>query len=204
MSQTAAPTGRSTSEPGFDPKEFRRTLGQFATGVTVVTYDLDGAPRGATVNSFTSVSIEPPLVLVSIARSAKAYEALQGKPFTVNVLATEQLGMALRFAGKPDDSPIPWEQGRWAPRITGALAHFECTPWAAYDGGDHVLFLGRVEAYDRSPGEPLAFFAGRFRRMGLLLPDGPRVIPLDGRPFPEYVTHLHRLHEAAERGLDPD
>lgn len=190
--------------PDLDPKEFRRTLGQFVTGVTVVTYDLDGEPRGATVNSFTSVSIEPALVLVSIARSAKAYEGLRNRAFTINVLATEQLNIALHFAGKPGGAPVPWEEGAVAPRLAGALAHFECSPWASYDGGDHVLYLGRVEAFDRAPGEPLSFYAGKFRRMGLLLQDGPRVIPLDGRPFPEYVTHLHRLHEAVDRGLDTE
>lgn len=149
-----------------DPRHLRNCFGQFATGVTVVTYEADGIPRGATVNSFTSVSLDPPLVLVSIAKSARTCTALERKAFAVNVLARDQCDLAMQFAGKPRDGvEIGWLDGDLAPRLNGALAWFECRPWCQYDGGDHVLFVGEVTHYDARPAEPLVFHAGGFRCM---------------------------------------
>jgi len=123
--------------------------------------------HGITVNSFTSVSLEPPLVLVSIARSARACELLAGRPFAVNILRAHQRDLALHFAGKPQEGlGIPWEAGRLAPRLAGCLAYLECSPWQAYDGGDHVLYLGRVEEFSYGDGEPLVFFAGVLGPLG--------------------------------------
>ncbi|NLU83113.1 flavin reductase family protein [Rhodococcus sp. HNM0569] len=154
-----------------DPRKLRDTLGSFATGVTVLTYCSGGAYHGMTVNSFTSVSLEPPLVLVSLMRTSRALTYLLERPFAVNVLGDDQLQTARQFAGKPDDTHvIDWVTDEDAPRIDGSLAYFQCTPWASYDGGDHVLLLGKVSSFGtRESAEPLLFYQGRW---GALAPGG--------------------------------
>ena len=142
-------------------QHFRGSLGRFATGVAVVTFDTDQGRHGITVNSFTSVSLEPPLVLVSIARTTKSHDELAGRPFTVNVLGAEQRALASNFAGKPTGEPR-WIEGTVAPRLAGVLSYFECTPWAAYDGGDHTLYLGEVVSFDYRAGDALGFVNGQF------------------------------------------
>jgi flavin reductase len=153
----------SPDSPLYRPPShfFRGSLGRFATGVAVVTFDGPRGRRGITVNSFTSVSMEPPLVLVSIAKAAKAHEELVDRPFTVNVLGAEQQALAAHFAGKPTAEPV-WVDGGVAPRISGVLSYFLCTPWARYDGGDHTLFLGEVADFDYRSGDALGFVNGRF------------------------------------------
>ncbi|NUP75366.1 MAG: flavin reductase family protein [Sinomonas sp.] len=140
---------------------FRGSLGRFATGVAIVTFDGATRRHGITVNSFTSVSLEPPLVLVSIARAAKAHDELAGRPFSVNILGAEQQPLALHFAGRPGADP-EWVEGSVAPRLSRVLAYFECTPWAAYDGGDHTLYLGEVADFGYRSGDALAFANGHF------------------------------------------
>ncbi len=148
----------------LDPKQLRRCFAQFATGVTVVTTRAEGAVHGLTVNSFTSVSLDPPLVLVSIDERTRARTLLDGRPFTVNVLAYDQQELALHFAGAaPALADIAWEEGATLPRLAGCIAYLECSPWRAYEGGDHTLFLGRVERHEAADGEPLVFFQGRFQ-----------------------------------------
>jgi flavin reductase len=142
-------------------QHFRGSLGRFATGVAVVTFDTDQGRHGITVNSFTSVSLEPPLVLVSIARTTKSHDELAGRPFTVNVLGAEQQLVASNFAGKPTGEPR-WIEGTVAPRLAGVLSYFECTPWAAYPGGDHTLYLGEVVNFDYRAGDALGFVNGQF------------------------------------------
>ncbi|WP_031464443.1 flavin reductase family protein [Sciscionella sediminilitoris] len=151
-----------------DTRELRRCLGHFATGVTVVTCDAGGAPHGATVNAFSAVSLNPPLVLVSLDRRSKVCAHLDGAPFTVNVLAEPQDELALHFAGKPMAGEIGWRypDPRLAPELAGALATISCTPWRAYDGGDHVLYLGRVEHFAITEQDPLVFYLGGFRHLG--------------------------------------
>ncbi len=151
----------------LDPRQLRNTLGNFATGVTVVTYESGDAYRGVTVNSFTSVSMDPPLVLVSLMRTSRALNYLLERPFAVNVLGDAQLATALQFAGKPqDDHRIEWVTDDGAPRINGSLAYFQCTPWAGYDGGDHVLLIGRVLGYgQQDETEPLLFYRGNWGAM---------------------------------------
>ncbi|WP_326809861.1 flavin reductase family protein [Streptomyces scopuliridis] len=151
----------------IDPQQLRTCLGYFATGVTIVSCTVGDAPHGATVNSFTAVSLDPPLVLVSLSRTSKAARLLAGRPFTVNVLSEEQRDLALRFAGSPEASgPSPsWLPAPLglAPALSGSLANFSCSPWATYDGGDHVLFLGRVERLAHRPeARPLLFYRGSF------------------------------------------
>jgi flavin reductase (DIM6/NTAB) family NADH-FMN oxidoreductase RutF len=187
-------------------QRLRKLLGEFATGVTVVTYrDAGGHPRGATMNSFTSVSLDPPLVLVSVARQARASEGLQDNAFAVNILAASQLDLALHFAGKPRDTPVPWhEPADGPPRLTGTTAWMQCRPWRAYDGGDHILVLGEVERHDARPLDPLMFHRGEFRRPGLKLLHMPRTIAFDGRPASEWVGHMHTLHALSDAGLDSE
>ncbi len=139
----------------------RGSFGRFATGVAVVTFDASTGRHGITVNSFTSVSLEPPLVLVSIARNTHSHDELAGKNFTVNVLGAEQEALAMNFAGKPNQEP-QWVEGDIAPRLAGTLSWFACTPWASYDGGDHTLYLGEVQDHDYRSGDSLGFVNGRF------------------------------------------
>lgn len=152
--------------PPVEPLHLRHCLSRFATGVAVVSYRAEGDTRGLTVNSFTSVSLDPPLVLVSVARSARAAGHLGRVPFTVNVLGAGQLDVALHFAGRlRGPLKVSWQSTRdhLAPTLEGALASLRCEAWHSYDGGDHRLHLGRVvEAAARGDGEPLMFDRGRF------------------------------------------
>jgi flavin reductase (DIM6/NTAB) family NADH-FMN oxidoreductase RutF len=145
-------------------QSLRSCLGRFATGVAVVTFDTGEGPRGITVNSFTSVSVQPPLALVSVARTARSHDALKRRPFCVNVLAAEQETIARQFAGSTGDraDEVTWVQGAAAPRLAGMLAHLECAPWRDYDGGDHTLFLGEVTDFAYRDGNALAFHTSRF------------------------------------------
>ncbi len=146
---------------GHRTSHFRGSLGRFATGVAIVTFDGATKRHGITVNSFTSVSMDPPLVLVSIARSAKAHDELAGRPFAVNILGAEQRRLALHFAGSPGPEPV-WVEGGTAPRLSNVLAYFECTPWAEYDGGDHTLYLGEVVDFNYRSGDALAYANSAF------------------------------------------
>ena len=139
----------------------RGSFGRFATGVAVVTFDASTGRHGITVNSFTSVSMDPPLVLVSIAKTTHTHDELAGKPFTVNVLGAEQEALAMHFAGKPGVEP-KWVEGDTAPRLSGVLSWVSCTPWASYEGGDHTLYLGEVQEHDYRSGDTLGFVSGRF------------------------------------------
>jgi flavin reductase (DIM6/NTAB) family NADH-FMN oxidoreductase RutF len=140
---------------------FRGSLGRFATGVAVVTFQGDTGRHGITINSFTSVSMEPPLVLISIGHTAKSHDMLFDRPFSVNILGAEQEDVGWNFAGRPNDS-AEWVDGTVAPRLSGTISWFECTPFANYPGGDHTLFLGEVVNFDYRKGDYLGFIAGKF------------------------------------------
>lgn len=147
----------------IDGMLMRQTAGQFATGVTVVTYEHEGENFGATVNSFTSVSLDPPLVLVSMMNSSRAAQKLGDRPFTVNILRHDQHAVAMQFAGKPlDPDAVEWVDDSAAPRLGGTVGHFVCEPWEIYPGGDHVLVVGRVVSVGSEPGHALTFHQGRF------------------------------------------
>ncbi|MCD4533693.1 flavin reductase family protein [Nocardioides sp. cx-169] len=152
-----------------DPYALRAAFGRFATGVVAVTYEADGVRYGMTANSFTSVSLDPALALVAVKRTSRAREFLETGHYTVNVLAEEQLDTGLHFAGRPGGPEVEWVTTGRSPRIAGALAYFECEPWATYDGGDHVLVVGRVTAFGEGSGAaeaaPLVFFEGAWRRL---------------------------------------
>lgn len=148
-------------------RELRRAFGHFPSGVTVVSYAHDNRIFGITVSSFTSISLDPPLILVSLMRSSRASHLLPHVPFTVNVLAKGQLDLAFQFAGmNSEPADIQWDISGSAPRLTQAHAYFSCHPWRTYDGGDHVLVLGEVLDYSFTHDtEPLVVHQGAWREM---------------------------------------
>lgn len=148
------PTSRSR-------RRLRAGLSRFTTGVTVVTFHGPDGPRGFTVNSFTSVSLNPPLILVGVARGARAHSDLPGRHFAVNVLGAEQVSLAKHFAGHDGAAPSWLESGE-APTLAGSLATFQCRPWHRCAAGDHTLHLGIVTAFDYRSGDLLGFVNGRF------------------------------------------
>ncbi|MFF5988372.1 flavin reductase family protein [Prauserella flavalba] len=186
----------------MDPREFRRCLGRFATGVTVITYRSAEGIRGATVNSFTSVSLEPRLVLVSLARRTQACTAMEGASFAINVLRSDQTDLAYQFAGRPRPGlRIDWQSGvDDVPSLPGAIAVLTCRPWRRYDGGDHILQLGEVVDAHIRHGDPLVFSDGRFTTTGLPVLEAPLVLSLDAPPAPGWTAAASRLHHYAEAG----
>ena len=161
--------------PARDRNELRGVLGMFATGITVVTASGQNAPHGMTANSFTSVSLDPPLVLVCVLRDAAMHQAiLDSKSFAVSVLSTSQEPVARYFAdrGRPRDERefdvIDWVPGQHtgAPLVGGTLAWLECELAAVYYGGDHSIFLGAVLDLGRSSERnALLYFGGDFRSL---------------------------------------
>lgn len=152
----------------FDPLDFRKALGAFPTGVTVVTtVDAQGAPRGFTANSFTSVSLSPPLVLVCLAKAAHSHAVFSAAPgFVVNVLAEQQKAVASTFASKQPDKfeRCAWQPGSTGlPLIEGAAARFECTLHQAVDAGDHTVLIGQVVAlHHAADAHPLGYCRGAY------------------------------------------
>lgn len=152
----------------FTSDEFRAALGQFTTGVTIVTARAaDGSLVGLTANSFNSVSLSPPLVLWSLGRQSGTMAGFQSAShYAINVLSADQRLLAERFARKGIDrfEGVAWQPGlSGAPVIDGALAVFECAHRSQHDEGDHIIFVGRVEHCRRRVGvAPLVFQGGRF------------------------------------------
>lgn len=163
----AAPEYRS----GSDARTLRDALGCFATGVTIVTTTAaDGSPIGLTANSFTSVSLDPPLLLVCIAKKAGSAATLKAAShFAVNVLQIGQQPASDRFARKSEDrfADTAWEPGETGvPVLKGSLSSFECAQDAVHDGGDHFILIGKViKASFESRRDPLLYFRGKYRRL---------------------------------------
>ncbi len=155
----------------IDPRELRNAFGSFATGVTVVTsLGADGALLGMTVNSFSSVSLDPPLVLFNVDRRTLSLPALEAAGcFAINVLSADQEELSNRFARPSGDkwSGVDyetWETG--CPILPGTLASFDCRTWHTYDGGDHVIFVGEVQQMSlNADPDPLLFFRGKYDRL---------------------------------------
>jgi flavin reductase (DIM6/NTAB) family NADH-FMN oxidoreductase RutF len=153
-------------------RAFREAMSQFATGVTVVTSPpLAGRPPvGVTISSFTSVSLNPPMILWCLDRTADSFPVFrQVDTFAVSVLGAEQEALSRHFSlsGGNKTGGVPLEPGSaGAPLIKGALAHVECRKSAEYDGGDHVIFLGEVTAVRTRPGEPLLYFRSTYSGLG--------------------------------------
>lgn len=149
-----------------DSRQLRHALGRFPTGVTVITACAHGKREGLTANSFSALSLEPPLVLWSIGRKSGALPGfLAAGHFAINVLAADQSGLSHRFATPGIDKyeGLSAEPGLGdSPLLAGALASFECATERTLDGGDHVLFVGRVLRLRYRDGDPLIFNAGRY------------------------------------------
>ena len=161
----------SKRHEGFDAQEFRRACGRFATGVTVAAVaDSSGTLHGLTVNSFTSVSLAPPLVLVSISHEASAIEAFrQASHFGISILAEDQRALSDHFSRKGHDrfGGAAWHPGEsGVPLLDGALAVLECRLERRVPLGDHDLFVGEVlHARYQEDGRPLLYFASRYRHL---------------------------------------
>ncbi|MEI6001808.1 flavin reductase family protein [Paraburkholderia bengalensis] len=156
----------------FDIAEFRRALGAFVTGVTVVTtIQPDGSPRGFTANSFTSVSLDPPLVLVCIAKTASSYKVFsQTKHFAISVLAEDQKNVSGVFASKAADkfAQVAWcARSTGAPVMDGAAASFDCTTHDVVDAGDHIILIGRVVDFIHTSSSPLGYCRGAYVNFSL-------------------------------------
>lgn len=159
---------------GIDPRALRNAFGRFATGVTIITCaDAQGGPVGLTANSFTSLSMDPPLVLWSLRSASPSVPAFSAAShFTVNVLGEAQLELSRRFASRIDDK---FAEGVWAPGcggapvLAGCAAVFECESFSRQTVGDHELFIGRVRRFDEAPVPPLLFQAGHYRMLGEIL-----------------------------------
>ena len=176
---------------------FRRTLGMFATGVTVLTTRVGEQVHGMTANAFMSVSLQPPLVLISIDRRARMGALLhEGTRFGVSVLEARQTGLSDRFAGRvADDLPeATFEIVHETPLVEGALAHLVARVVRSYWGGDHSLFLGQVEFARYGLGRPLLFHGGRYER----LVDDPRVFSLLPRELLDPILALGEERESAD------
>jgi len=160
--------GLSASGGPIGSRAFRNALGTFATGVAVVTTkSSDDKPIGITVNSFSSVSLEPPLILISVAVSNFSFpEFLKCRYFAVNVLSAEQREVSRRFARSATDKwrDVPMHYGLFGcPLLKSALSVFECEVERRYDAGDHVILLGKIVGFDyQSSGDPLLFFRGAY------------------------------------------
>ncbi|HSW14406.1 MAG TPA: flavin reductase family protein [Solimonas sp.] len=186
MSQTATP---------IDPQEFRKALGTFATGVTIITTRApDGSQVGLTANSFNSVSLNPPLVLWSLANTSASLEIFQKTPYwAVHVLAADQEPLSTRFAKRGIDkfAGVDIEQGLGEiPLLRGCNARFQCRTAFQYEGGDHVIFVGEVLAFDRAENAPLVFHSGRYAHAAPRSGEKPRNPALAGSFNEDFLGYL--------------
>lgn len=144
---------------------FRGALGQFATGVTVVSLHTEGGVHGMTANSFTSVSLDPPLILVCVDKRNNTHNLIQEiQRFAVNILAESQEPISNWYAGRRDQSvAMKWHHDRASsPILDGAAAWLDCRLAHEYDGGDHTIFVGAVEKFEVAGGRPLLFHRGAY------------------------------------------
>ncbi len=151
----------------LDPRALRNAFGTFMTGVTVVTsHDAQGHPIGFTANSFTSVSLDPPLVLVCLANSSKNYDALiAADGFAVNILSETQIEVSNTFARPVEDrfASVEWRRGpAGSPLIDGSSAWFDCVMHKTIEAGDHVILIGEVKAFDNTPAPGLGYVRGAY------------------------------------------
>jgi flavin reductase (DIM6/NTAB) family NADH-FMN oxidoreductase RutF len=154
----------------FDSRSLRDALGEFATGIAVVTArGADGQPVGVTINSFASVSLEPPLVLWSLGLASPSRAAFEScSHYAVNILAADQVEFSQRFSQPQEDrfAGIDLKVGAGGtPLLPGCSAWFECRNELRYPGGDHVILVGYVEGFRREAKAPLVFHGGRYREL---------------------------------------
>jgi flavin reductase (DIM6/NTAB) family NADH-FMN oxidoreductase RutF len=151
-------------------EEFRRACGRFATGVTIATVlDAQGLPHGLTVNSFTSVSLDPPLISICLGHAVTVIDAFrESKYFGINVLLDEQQALSDRFARKGEDrfNGVEWYRGETgAPLLPGVLAAIECEQRQRFTAGDHDVFVAEMVGAKVTEGAPLLYFASRYRKL---------------------------------------
>jgi flavin reductase (DIM6/NTAB) family NADH-FMN oxidoreductase RutF len=151
----------------IDPRELRNVMGHFATGVTVITTkDKDGKPFGLTANAFTSLSLTPPLVIVCVDKGVDCYACFEDtKVFAVNFLGEEQEHLSRRFATKGIEKfeDVPYHIGEsGVALLDGVMGHIECKLLNGYDGGDHTIYVGEIQAAAASGDRPLLFFKGKY------------------------------------------
>jgi flavin reductase len=161
----------------LDPFEFRKAMGSFATGVTIITVDVDEKVHGMTANAFASVSLEPPLVLVCVDHKARTHAHLHArKRFGVNVLAEDQR-MISEYYALPVEEQVGESVARFdrtehgTPVLHGALTYLECRLQSAQDAGDHTIFIAEVEAAAVRQGNPLLFFRSKYHELGREVPE---------------------------------
>lgn len=153
----------------IDAGGFKKAMSRWASGVTVVTAEHNGVRHGITVSAFSSLSLDPPLVLICIGKSAPAHDTIRkGERFVVNLLAESQEALSNRFASKVDDrfEGVAVRTGNLGvPVIEGCLAAIECRLHETLPGGDHTIFVGEVVHADITDGAPLVYFQGAYRKM---------------------------------------
>ena len=154
----------------INPKDFRNTVGLFATGITVITsVDENGKAIGLTANSFTSVSLNPPIVLVCIDRAVTSFSAFQNAgEFAVNVLSSDQTEISNRFATSGDEKWLGVKYETWmgrAPILPNCLANIECKTREIYDSGDHIIITGDVTNLSSTDGNPLIYWKGQYAHL---------------------------------------
>lgn len=162
----------------LNPSEFRKAMGCFATGVTIITVDVDGEVHGMTANAFASVSLAPPLLLVCVDHAARTHAHLHArKRFGVNILADDQRVISEYYA-RPVEEQVEKESAarfdrtpHGTPVLHGALTYLECRLQWAHDAGDHTIFIAEVEDIVVRQGEPLLYFRSQYRRIGERVPE---------------------------------
>ena len=158
------------AQPGVTPLEFRETLGRFASGVTVITATDGETRRGMTASAFVSVSLTPPLILVSVDHRAQMYRLLSEDRVThfgVNVLSSTQHHLSNHFAGRPGpEEAVPWFAHEGLPLIGGSVAQLVCRKQQVIPAGDHTLYLGFVEYSRYTDDDPLLYFRGQYHELG--------------------------------------
>jgi 3-hydroxy-9,10-secoandrosta-1,3,5(10)-triene-9,17-dione monooxygenase reductase component len=187
-------------------RQFRNALGSFATGVTIITTrSPEGADVGVTANSFNSVSLDPPMILWSLAKTSTSYDAfMAAEHFAVHILAMDQENLSGRFARSSTDkfSGLTLERGADAiPLLQGCAARFQCRTAYRHEGGDHIILVGEVDEFDHDGHAPLAFHGGRY---GMFIRNDPPAPAPDTAPPALLADLLACAEEGLARRIDSD
>ncbi|MGY3364249.1 flavin reductase (DIM6/NTAB) family NADH-FMN oxidoreductase RutF/DNA-binding MarR family transcriptional regulator [Bradyrhizobium sp. GM2.4] len=204
MTNSNRPGALESGAPQGNSDAFRRALGHFSTGVTIITAESDGVRAGITANSFNSVSLDPPLVLWSVKKTSTSWPIFAAaRSFAINVLASDQAQLASQFAKSGTDKfkDVDWKPGAaGAPLLAGVTAQFECTRRVEYEGGDHLIVVGEVSYFARYERRPLVFTQGRFSLAIDNVDAALSSAGLRGDPYPTFLTIFRRafLQRASE------
>ncbi|MBC7814317.1 MAG: flavin reductase family protein [Burkholderiales bacterium] len=151
----------------IDSRQFRTCCGRFTTGITVVTTKVDDTVHGMTANGFMSVSLEPPLIAISLGHNTRLHQFMpQSMRYGISILDESQLAISNHFAGRPDDTlKIPFIEKVGMPLLDGALAHLVARVVDAHEAGDHTLYIAEVEYLNYADGRPLVYYAGGYNQL---------------------------------------